>query len=154
MNKLILILLTFFNDQDEDGDNFDRPYFLEEDLKRYLCDIKKYETSLLFMLISGIWKLNCSNSFNIICVTEPWSTDKDFKDNSSFHFPNFDFIHYERKTGKKLGDILIYFKNDIKFKIIKDLSVSDGDNECVIVGIENKNSKNLLITCCYRTSSY
>ena len=36
--------------------------------------------------------LNCSRSFNIICVTEIWSTDKDFKN---------DFIHQERKTGKK-----------------------------------------------------
>ena len=34
--------------------------------------------------------------------------------------------------------------------IIEDLSVSDGDNECVTVEIENKNSKHLLITCCYR----
>ena len=97
--------------------------------------------------------LNCSNSFNIICVTETWSTDKDFKNNSGFHLPNFDFIHQERKIGKKGGGILIYLKNDIKFKIIKDLSVSDCNNECVNVEIENKNSKNLLITCCYRPPS-
>ena len=41
-------------------------------------------------------------------------------------FTKFDFIHQERKTGKKGGGILIYVKNHIKFKIIKDLSVSDG----------------------------
>ena len=29
-----------------------------------------------------------------------------------------------------------------KSKIIKDLFVSDGDNECVTVEIENENSKN------------
>ena len=40
--------------------------------------------------------------------------------------------------------------NDIKFKIIENLSVSDGNNECVSVEIENKNSKSLLITCSYR----
>ena len=45
--------------------------------------------------------LNCSNSFNIICVTETWSTDNDIKSNLNFHLPNFDFIHQERKTGKK-----------------------------------------------------
>ena len=100
-----------------------------------------------------IFVLKCSNSFNIICVTETWSTDKDFKNNSNFHLPNFDFIHQQRETGKKGGGILIYLKNDIKFKIIEDLSVSDGDNECVTVEIENKNSKNLLITCCYRPPS-
>ena len=40
--------------------------------------------------------------------------------------------------------------NDIKFKIIENLSVSDGNNECISVEIENKNSKSLLITCSYR----
>ena len=77
-------------------------------------------------------------------------TDKDFKNDSNFHLPNFDFILEERKTGKKWGGILIHIKNDIKFKVMKYLSVSDGDNECVTVEIENKNSKYLLITCCYR----
>ena len=41
----------------------------------------------------------------------------------------------------------------IKLKIIEDLSVSDGDLECVTVEIENKNSKYVLITCCYRPPS-
>ena len=60
---------------------------------------------------------NCSNYLNIICVTETWSTDKEFKDNSNFHLPNFDLIHPERKTWKKGGGVLMYLKNDIKFKI-------------------------------------
>ena len=51
------------------------------------------------------------------------------------------------------GSILIYLKNDLKFKIIKNLSVSDADNERVTVEIENMNSKNLLIRCCYRPQS-
>ena len=97
--------------------------------------------------------LNCSNSFNIICVTETQSTDNDIKNNSNFHLPNFDFIHQERKTGKKGGGILTYVKNHIKFKIIKELSISDGDSECVTVEIGNKNSKNLIITLCYRLPS-
>ena len=45
--------------------------------------------------------LNCSNSFNIICVTETWCTNNDIKNNSNFHLPNFDFVHQERNTGKK-----------------------------------------------------
>ena len=36
---------------------------------------------------------------------------------------------------------------------MKDLSASDGNNECGTVEIENKNSKNLIITCCYRPPS-
>ena len=62
-------------------------------------------------------------------------------------------LYQERKTGKKGGGILIYVKNHIKFKIIKDISVSDGDSECFTVEIENKNSKNVIITLCYRLSS-
>ena len=36
------------------SNNFDSPYVLEKNVKRYLCDIKKYG-NLLFMLISGVW---------------------------------------------------------------------------------------------------
>ena len=97
--------------------------------------------------------LNCSNSFNVTCVTETWSTDNDIKNTSNFHLPNFDFIHQEKKTAKKGGGIHTYIKNQIKFKMIKDLSLSDGDSECVTVEIENKNSKNLIITLCYRPPS-
>ena len=52
-----------------------------------------------------------------------------------------------------MGGILIYVKNHIKLKVIKDLSVSDGDSGCVTVETENKNSKNLIITLCYRRPS-
>ena len=59
----------------------------------------------------------------------------------------------KEKLAKKRGGILINVKNRIKFKIIKDLSVSDGDSEWVTVEIENKNSKQLIITLCYRPPS-
>ena len=153
--------LNYFKDLN--SNNFDSPYVLEENIKRYLCDIKKYDNlSLIHVNVRSMNSnfeklhnllLNWSNSFNIICVTETWSTDKGFKNNSNFHLPDFEFIHERRETGKKGGDILLYLKNDIKFKIIEDFSVSDGDNECVTVEIENKNSKNLLIMCCYRPPS-
>ena len=143
--------LNYFNDLN--SNNFDSPYVLEDNVKRYFCDIKKYDNlSLIHVSIRSMNSnfeklhdllLNCSNSFNIICVTETWSTDNDIKNNSNFHLPNFDFIHQERKTGRKGGVILIYVKNHRKFKIIKDLSVSDGHSECVFVEIKNKNSKNL-----------
>ena len=153
--------LNYFDDLN--SNNFDSPHVLEENVKRYLCDIKKYDNlSLIHVNIrsmnSNLEKLhdlflNRSNSFNIICVTEACSTDKDFKNNSNFHLPNFYFIHKERKTDNKEGSILICLNNDIKFKEMKDISVSDGANECVTVEIENKNSKHLLVTCCYRPPS-
>ena len=131
---------NFFNDQDQDmrdpdlnyfndlnSNNFDSLYVLEENVKRYLCDIKKDDNlSLIHVNIRNMNSdfeklhdllLNCTNSLNIICVTETWPTDKAFKNNSNFDSANFDFIHQQRKTGQKGGGILIYLKNDIKFKI-------------------------------------
>ena len=46
-------------------------------------------------------------------------------------------MHQERKTGKKGGGILIHLKNYIKFKIIKDRSVSDGHSGFVTIKIKN-----------------
>ena len=153
--------LNYFNDLN--SNNFNSPYVLEENVKRYLCDIRTYDIlSLIYLNIRSMNSnfeklhdllLNCSNSFNIICVTKAWSTDNDTKNNSNFHLPNFDFIHQERKTGKKGGGILIHVNNHIKFKIIKNLSVSDGDRECVTFEIQNENSKKWIITCCYRPAS-
>ena len=166
-----------FNDQDQqdmrdsdlnhfsdfNSNNFDSPYIFEENVKGYLCDIKKYDNlCLIHVNISSMNSnfeklqdllLNFSNSFNIICVTETWSTDNDIKNSSNFHLPSFDFIRQEKNTAKKGGGIHTYIKNQIKFKMIKDLSLSDGDSECVTVEIENKNSKNLIITLCYRPPS-
>ena len=34
--------------------NFDSLYVLEDNVKIYLCDIKKYDNSLLVMLIAGV----------------------------------------------------------------------------------------------------
>ena len=101
--------LNYFNDLN--SNNFDSLYVLEENVKRYLCDIKEYDNlSLIHVNIRSMNSnfeklhdllLNCSNSFNMICVTETWSTDNDIKNNSNFYLPNFDFIHQERKTGKR-----------------------------------------------------
>ena len=93
------------------SNNFDSKYVLEENVKRYLCNIKEFDNlSLIHVNIkslnSNVEKLhhlllNCSNSFNIICVTETWSTDNGIKKNANFHLPNFDFIHQERKLAKR-----------------------------------------------------
>ena len=127
-----------FNDQDQqdmrdsdlnhfsdfNSNNFDSPYIFEENVKGYLCDIKKYDNlCLIHVNISSMNSnfeklqdllLNFSNSFNIICVTETWSTDNDLNNSSAFDLPNFDFIHQERRTGKKGGGILIYESNKIQ----------------------------------------
>ena len=84
---------NFFNNQDQDMrdpdlnyfndlsyNNFDSLYVLENYVKRYLRDIKKDDNlSLIHVNIRNMNSnfeklhdllLNCSNSFNIICVTE------------------------------------------------------------------------------------
>ena len=101
--------LDYFNDLN--SNNFDSPYVLEENAKDTFA-IKRNDDnlSLIHVNITSMnanfenlhnLLLNCSNSFNIICVTGTWSNDNDVKNNLNFHLPNFDFIHQERKTGKK-----------------------------------------------------
>ena len=86
-------LFSFFNNQDQEmrdpdlnyfndlnSNNFGSPYVLEENVKRYLCDIKEHHNlSLIHVNIRSMNSnfekvhdllINCSNSFNIICVTE------------------------------------------------------------------------------------
>ena len=50
-------------------------------------------------------------------------------------------LYINKQKLAKRGGILIYLKNDIKFKIIKNFSVSGGDNERATVEIGNKSSK-------------
>ena len=120
--------LNYFNDLN--SNNFDSLFVFEENVKRNICHIKKYE-NLFYSCSYQKYEfklrdllLYCSNS-----VCEIWFTDNDIKNNTNFHLPNFGFTHQERKTGKKGGGILIYVKNHIKFRMIKDFSVSDGDSE-------------------------
>ena len=100
---------NYFNDLN--SNNFDIPYILGENVKTYLCDIKNYDNlSLIDVNLRSMHSnfenlhdvlLSCSNSFNIICLTETWSTVNNFKNNSNVHLPNFDFTYQERKIGKK-----------------------------------------------------
>ena len=93
------------------SNNFDSQYVFEQTFKRYLCHIKKHgNLSLIHVHIKSIdsnfekqhnFLLNCSDSFNMICVTKKWNADEDLKNNSNFDLPKLDFIHQEIKTGKK-----------------------------------------------------
>ena len=63
----------------------------------------------------------------------------------SFEF-QFVLLSFQLVTSK--SELVFYqvtsktSKNDIKFKTIKELSISDGDAKCVTLEIENKNAKN------------
>ena len=59
-------------------------------------------------------------------------------------------IPFERKTNQRGGSILIYEKTDLIYKVRKDLSISDKDKEILTIEIISKESKNMLLSCCYR----
>ena len=76
--------LNYFNDLS--SNNFISTYVFEENIKIYLRDIKKFENfshthvnirSINSEKLQGLI-LNGSSSFNIICVTEVWSTGTKF----------------------------------------------------------------------------
>ena len=81
--------LNYFSDLN--SSKFNSPYVLEENIKRYLCDKKKYDNlSFIHVNVRSMnsnfeklhdFLLNYSHSVNITSVTETWSTDKDFKNN-------------------------------------------------------------------------
>ena len=54
------------------------------------------------------------------------------------------------KTNKKGRSILIYVRADLIYKIRKDLSIYGKDKEILVIEIISKESKHMLLSCCYR----
>ena len=116
--------LTF---NDLNSNNFSL-YVLEENVKRYLCDKNKYDNfSLIHVNIRSMNSnfaklhdilLNCSNSLNIICVTKI-SQIRTLRIIQFSIYRTLILCIKKKKTGSKGSALLIYLKNDIKFKIIK-----------------------------------
>ena len=69
---------------------------------------------------------------------------------SYFDISNFKAIPFERKAYKRGGFLLIYIKTDLMHKIRRDLSISDKDKEVLTIETFNKESKNMLLSCCHR----
>ena len=89
-------------------------------------------------------------SFNVICITETWLNDHEFKTNSNYHLPNYEEIYYERKTNKRGGGFLMYSRNDLTYKIRNDLCISDRNREILISELLTKSMKNITVFCCYK----
>ena len=109
--------------------NYETPYMYEDKVMSYLKDLKEYENlSLLHLNIRSI-QANFENfhhlleesnfSFNIICLSETWITDKAFRENSCYHIQNYDA---ERKSKKKGGGVLIYVRSNLMYKIRNDVT--------------------------------
>ena len=156
---------TFEDDLDPDLHYFNEvafntPYVFQEEIKDLLYETKQYANiSLLHLNIRSL-NANFENfrdlleqsdsTFNIICLTETWSSDADFHSTSLYQLPHYKAIHFERKINKKGGGVLIYVKDDLKYKTRQDLCISDINCECLTIEIINKDSKNFLVSCCYK----
>lgn len=120
---------TFLNELTQ----HENPSLLHLNIKNLRSNLDCFRT-----LLEGI-----KRNFNVICLTETWLKDNDFKANSNYHFPNKKSIHYEKKLTKEglgLTDIwndlthkiqnqlcipfLLFF---IQFLFILFLCISDGD---------------------------
>ena len=90
------------------------------------------------------------HSFNVMYLTETWLNDHEFKTNSNYHLPNYEGVHYERKTNKKRGGVLMYIRNDLSYKIRNDSCISDGDREILTIELLTKSMKNIIVSCYYK----
>ena len=86
--------------------------------------------------------------FKIIVLTETWCGDTATK-NSIYQIPNYTVIHKTRKE-KQGGGLCMFIRNDLNFKLRNDLDKFDSDIETLTIEIENRNSKNIVLSGIYR----
>ena len=94
---------------------------------------------------------NTGSFFNIIYLTATWYSNSEIINSSYFDINSYKAIPFERKTNKRGGFSLIYLKADLIHKIKKDLSIYDKDKEILTIEIITNESKNMLLSCCYRS---
>ena len=88
--------------------------------------------------------------FSVIVLSETWIYDDKADLNSLFYIPNYSFIHEKRKTNHKGGGLGIYIHKTLDYKILPYLAKNIGNIETFTIEIENRNSKNILISAVYR----
>ena len=69
--------------------------------------------------------------------------------NSLFHIPNYSFIHEKRKSNHKGRELGIYVHKTLDYKILPNLAKNTENKETFTIEIENKSSKNILISAVY-----
>ena len=70
--------------------------------------------------------------------------------NSLFHIPNYSFIHEKIKTNYNGGGLGIYVHKILDYKVLPNLAKNTENIKAFTIEIENKNSKNILISPLYR----
>ena len=71
--------------------------------------------------------------------------------NSIWQLPNYTAIHQIRNSGQKGGGIALYVHNTLNYKIPKNKNINNNDIECLNTDIVSKASKNVIISCFYRS---
>ncbi|XP_065645234.1 uncharacterized protein LOC136075726 [Hydra vulgaris] len=140
--------------------NTEAQYLFPDEIKQYLSDIEPFENLSLLHLNIRSAKANFENFkifleesnfiFNIICLSETWLTDDAFSESCRFDLLEYDAIHLQRKSKKRGGGGVIYVKNSLRFKMRKDMCISECNGKFVSIEIVNDKTKNILVTCCYK----
>ena len=115
--------------------SFETTYFFSDEIKDNLRNLTMQENLCLLHLNIRSINANFENFrnlleessfiFNLICLSETWSTNENFNNNSTFQLQNYDAIHFQRKLAKRGGGLLIYVKNNITYKVREDLNISN-----------------------------
>ena len=142
---------------------FNCSYFNPDEINTYLSENGQHENiTALHVNIRSI-KHNfetfhdflgeTKSIFNVLCLTETWSSDEDIRSNSALQISGFNAIPYERKTKKRGEGVLIYLAKNLMYRLRDDLSISDGDKEILTIEIINKDNRNTILSCCYKPPS-
>ena len=155
------------NDMDPDKNIFDEHAFLNINAEYFSVEESKTKlstcsnTSFFSILHVNIRSMSknfeklklvlheCKHTFSMICLTETWCSNETFYHNSNLHLPQYNSIHLERKN-KRGGGVCVFINKKLLFKHRKELSASEEANETLSVEILNKNSKNIIVSTCYR----
>ena len=91
--------------------------------------------------------MDFKNPFDIIAITETWINEEKGMD---FELEGYNLVcmNREKKGG---GGVALFIADNIKFKVLKDISVAvDNMLECITVEIDLKKNCNIIIYCIYR----
>lgn len=89
-----------------------------------------------------------THPFSIIAITETWlNIDK----GTDFCLDDYELCYMKR--GKKMGGgVVLYIHKSIQFTVLKEMTCAiDEIMECLTVEIHNKNKRNIIISCVYRS---
>ena len=87
--------------------------------------------------------------FDVIAISESWIESS--TDVSEFHLNNYEIIHTDRQN-KRGGGVLLYVSKTLNFKKLDKYSVQlDDVMESVTIEIDIANSKNIILSCVYRS---